>query len=180
MVRQARPCGAGPQHFRILRRQRSRSFSLSLFLSLFLPLPLLPPLLSSPSLSPPPRRGHAARLHWPPELSCPGEGHPALLQRLRPPARGRSQKRVSASVRAPLPRAPGRPGPSMSRPLPRGAGARWRPGGSGAGGPRHRPGASACAGGRGMDHGMDRGRRNGPWNGPGAAVCTGDILMTGE
>lgn len=62
----------------------------------------LPP--SSPSLpSPlpsPSGRGHAARLHRPPELPRPGEGHPALLQRLWPPARGRPQKRVSAALRA--------------------------------------------------------------------------------
>lgn len=55
-------------------------------------------LLPSPSL--PPGRGHAARLHRPPELPRPGEGHPALLQRLWPPARGRPQKRVSAVLRA--------------------------------------------------------------------------------
>lgn len=126
MVRQARPCGAGPQRLRPSRRSRSRSFSVSLSLSLFLfslPSPSSP-FLFLPS-SPHPRRGHAARLYRPLELPRPGEGHPALLQRLRPPARGRSQKRVSERRRS---AGPG-PGPSMSRPLPRGAGARWRPGG---------------------------------------------------
>lgn len=67
------------------------SFSLSplLFLLLSLPSPL-----PSPS-----GRGYAARVHRPSELPCPGEGHPAFLQRLRPPARGRPQKRVSAVSR---------------------------------------------------------------------------------
>lgn len=159
MVRQARPCGVGPQRLRPSRLQRSRSFSFSLSLSIFLSLPTPSsssscPVLSLPSSSPPPRRGHAARLHRPPELPRPGEGHPALLQRLRPPARSRSQKRVSAVVGSVRPwRVPrAGPGPSMSRRLPRGAGARWRPGeGAERGergfvpGPRHCAAAAAAA-----------------------------------
>lgn len=58
-------------------------------------------ILSLPSPPPSPSgRGYAARVHRPPELPRPGEGHSAFLQRLWPPARGRPQKRVSA-VRGP-------------------------------------------------------------------------------
>lgn len=80
----------------------SRRLSLSLFLSPSLSSPFSFFSSPSPFPSPPPppfRRGHAARLYRPPELPRPGEGHPALLQRLWPPARGRPQKRVSAVPR---------------------------------------------------------------------------------